>query len=347
MPIHAILITYFDMRTKMSELANKARKKYASFKQLYFDSGWTLRHLLTIQLRQISTEHKLKIFISGHGGTGQQYITSDDGARQQSVEGLAALLGYALKGRATSMGASANTEVNMVACLFGRISSDGLAECPAVRLHKLLAAQKVYVDLVARTEKVSARPTGRLTVSLRHSEIDNPKYEKLTQEYNTLNKNKDTLKRIRQENIIREIGTMGVTNWPQHKTQFTKIRCTYQQDAAVVLIRDYYSQEEPYINSADLPGRRILWADNVINKLVKHITPPSGQTEVTDARHKILYETLAWYDGARDPVRLKTDMERFISGTGSFDLFKQLIPYSGSRETAQLITNLLSAYPPG
>ena len=33
-------------------------------------------------------------------------------------------------------------------------------------------------------------------------------------------------------------------------------------------------------------------ADNVINELVKHITPPKGQTEVPDARHKKVYETV-------------------------------------------------------
>jgi hypothetical protein len=217
------------------------------------------------------------------------------------VGDLAMLLADGLINRATSMGDSANTEVNMVACLFGRISSS-LKECPAVRLHKALAAKGVYVDLVARTEKVVNRPMGRLTISLRQSEIDALKSESL---------------------------------FAFRKTQFTKIRCTYQNGAAVVLIRDY--EDDVHINSDSMQGQRILWADNVINKLVEYITPRSGQTKVTDDRHKTLYTTVKFYDDKRDPERL-------------FKMLQILIrdPRCGITthpETADLIKKQLSAYP--
>jgi hypothetical protein len=99
-------------------------------------------------------------------------------------------------------------------------------------------------------------------------------------------------------------------------------------------------------------GRRILWADNVINQLVEYITPPDGQTKVTDERHKTLYQMLVWYDKARDPERLKAKMEVLISGTGGDDPAKNfrrdrgigvLNPFSLPK-TARLIQRLLEDY---
>jgi hypothetical protein len=78
MPTRAILITYRDMETKMTELVKKATLKYASFKQLYFDSGYQLSLSLRYVVDRIPKSDKLKIFISGHGGTGIEYITADD-----------------------------------------------------------------------------------------------------------------------------------------------------------------------------------------------------------------------------------------------------------------------------
>jgi len=254
MPTHAILITYRDMVSKVSEFIKKAQDKYGRrFEQLYFDSGYQLTLSLDDAVRKIPEDEKLKIFISGHGGTGSQYITADDRVRKQTVGDLAMLLADGLINRATSMGDSANTEVNMVSCLFGRTPDGGLDRCPAVLLHRKLAAKEVYVDLVARTESMAARSIGRKTISLLDLNIDGLK------------------------------GVKHVTGLARRKTQFTKIRCTYQGDAAVVGLRDYDRGDDVYINSESLEGQRILWADNVINELVKHITPPRGQTEVTDA----------------------------------------------------------------
>ena len=321
MPAHAILITYRDMEKQMSELVKKATLKYTSFKQLYFDSGYQLSFSLRYVVDRIPKKDKLKIYISGHGGTGIQYITAEDRVRKQTVGDLAVLLADGLINRATSMGDSANTEVNMASCLFGRISSAGLAECPAVRLHAALATKEVYVDLVARTEYVAAKDIGRVTMSLRHRNIDQLKIDKLVREGR-----KDEL-------TYEDLAT--VRSWVRQKTKFTKVRCTYRSGAPVVLIRDYDKGGDVHINSDSTEGRRILWADNVINELVEYITPPSGQTKVTDARHKILYRTVEVYDEMRDPDALFKLLR-------ALDLKSEIATHS---ETAGLIKKLLSAYP--
>jgi hypothetical protein len=144
MPTSAILVAYKDMEPKvLREFITKARAKYGDrFSQLYFDdSAMLLKALLRRAVNETPAGQKLKIFISGHGGTGIQYITAEDRVRKQTVGDLAVLLADGLINRATSMGDSANTEVNMASCLFGRISSAGLAECPAVRLHAALATK--------------------------------------------------------------------------------------------------------------------------------------------------------------------------------------------------------------
>jgi hypothetical protein len=138
-----------------------------------------------------------------------------------------------------------------------------------------------------------------------------------------------------------------VTSWKRPKTQFTKIRCTYRSGAAVVLLRDYDKGGDAYINSTDLLGRQSLWADNVINELVKHITPPDGKTEVTDPRHKELYEAVRSYDASRDPVWLKGRLEHLKTdfSTHRKTLSKAIPTTIWMPKTADMITDLLSAYP--
>ena len=83
----AILVTYRDMEPKvLPEFITKARDKYRDdrFKQLYFDDAG-LKDSLLRAVDDIPADQKLKIFISGHGGTGIQYITADDQVRKQTV----------------------------------------------------------------------------------------------------------------------------------------------------------------------------------------------------------------------------------------------------------------------
>jgi len=317
MPTHAILITYKDMETKvLPEFITKARDKYGDrFTQLYFDSA-VLKGKLYVAIKAIPDGDRLKIFISGHGGTGIQYITDDAQVRKQTVGDLISLLRYALRERATSWADSQDTEVNMVSCLFGRTPDGGLQGCPAVRLHQELTTWHVYVDVVARTESIVATAIGRQTISPLNDKINVPVYGKIPIFYN-------------------------------RKTQFSKIRCTYRSGVPVVLIKDYYNRDEPCINSESVEGRRILWADNVINELVKYIQPPKGQTEVTDARHAKLCNLVIWYDNFHRPDVLRQKMEDLVPEfTSHRDFLSQAVPtFIWLPRTAKLIKTLLNAYP--
>jgi hypothetical protein len=131
------------------------------------------------------------------------------------------------------------------------------------------------------------------------------------------------------------------------KTRFTKIRCTYKDGAPVVLLTDY-TKDDIHINSESVLGQRSLWADNVINELVKHITPPKGQTEVTDARHKKVYETVNAYDLEGQPERLQKRLQDLLDPTkNDFTTHRGKIHWPGLPKTADLIQRLLRAYPPG
>jgi hypothetical protein len=202
-----------------------------------------------------------------------------------------------------------------------------------------------FADLVARTEWLAAKPSGRVTMSPHHQHIDSLEYNKYLQD--AVNTDVPYF----QKYYRKQAREMDVESWKRRKTRFTKLRCTYQSGAAVYLLRDY-NGEDIGINDVGREGRRILWADNVINQLVEYITPPDGQTKVTDERHKTLYQMLVWYDKARDPERLKAKMEVLISGTGGDDPAKNfrrdrgigvLNPFSLPK-TARLIQRLLEDY---
>lgn len=93
MATHAILITYRDMETKVSEFIKKAQDKYGRrFKRLYFDSGFEMADSLWQKVDIIPEEDRLKIYISGEGGTGIQYITNNAKDHKQTVDNLAGLL---------------------------------------------------------------------------------------------------------------------------------------------------------------------------------------------------------------------------------------------------------------
>jgi hypothetical protein len=206
----------------------------------------------------------------------------------------------------------------MVSCLFGRTPDGGLDRIPAVRLHRMLTTKEVYVDLVARTESINTRHGGeRRTISL----LD--------------------LK------FVAPYSPSDIPSLLHRKTRFTKIRCTYKDGAPVVLLTDY-TKDDIHINSESVLGQRSLWADNVINELVKHITPPKpkGQTEVTDARHKKVYETVNAYDLERQPERLQKRLQDLLDPTkNDFTTHRGKIHWPGLPKTADLIQRLLRAYP--
>jgi hypothetical protein len=312
---HAILITFRDMDKKLSEFIAKAKKKYGrNFRKLYFDDGFEMETSLYDSISDIHEEDKLKIFIAGEGDTGTQYIGSANKLQKKTVDNLATLLADALGTRAKYKKDSDKTEVNMVSCLFGRTTNGLLDErCPAVRLHRALTAKKIYVDLVARTESINTRYGGRrLTASVPDLKLVAP-------------------------------SSSDIPSLLHAKTQFSKIRCTYQESGGpVVLLRDYESEETPYINSQGSQGKRIVWADYVVNELVKYITPTGGETEVTDDRRKQVFATVKTYDSERDPVRFKERLERLKTDIGTH---RKKLHWPGLPRTAKLITKLLEQYP--
>jgi hypothetical protein len=255
-------------------------------------------------------DHKLKIYISGHGNTGSQYITDDSGTRKQTVDDLTNLLSFALSERATSWEASKNTEVNMISCLFGRTTDGSLEHCPAVRLHKQLTIRNVYVDLVARTEIIN------------------------------------TTSGVHKSKTLLDYKMKVMASNP--KNRFSKIRGTYLNGAPVVLLRDYWAEDNLHINSETLEGERILWADHVVNKFVDYIQPSiksSGFMQVADAREKELHDLVFRYDQLRDPADLKGRMEAVRDKISDHRSLWGKATSTKLPRTARLITDLLSKYP--
>jgi hypothetical protein len=100
----AILITYTDMETDiLPGFIGRAEKKYGErFSILRLDGGkWIVGNRLASAVTQIPPGEKLKVFISGHGFTGVQYITDNSGIRRQTVDDLASLLCTGLDHRCT------------------------------------------------------------------------------------------------------------------------------------------------------------------------------------------------------------------------------------------------------
>jgi len=99
----------------------------------------------------------------------------------------------------------------------------------------------------------------------------------------------------------------------------------------------------------------LLWADNVVNEIVKFITVAGG--EINDIRHKTLHDFVVWYDSASDPVGLKRKLDSVVAEPDvmwiNVDRAKNftidrgwgmLNPWSVPK-TATLVRELLRAYP--
>jgi hypothetical protein len=283
MPKHAILVTYNDMEGEvLREFIAKAQKKYdANFSRLYFDSG-ALATDLTNKVRAVPADEKLKIYVSGHGGTGKDYIMNDAETKKQTIQDLGKLLASALKDRATS----ANTEVNMISCLFGRTPDGSSDTAPAVKLHRDLCTRGVYVDLVARTESIVCMDQGRQTLSpFSNTYVDDAH---------------------KGRGVMR-------------KAQFSKIRCTFQGNTAIVQLRAYAAGDDVYIQADGQDGRRALWADYAVNEIMKsiHVKKTNGDIITGDVRERALKELLEKYDAIRTPIFLKTLLEKLVDGSGN------------------------------
>jgi hypothetical protein len=325
---HAILVTWRNMEPRvLPHFIAKAQAKYgADFHQVYFDSE-TVGAELTELVAAVPAADRLKIFISGHGGVGIEFITDDTQARRKSVQELIDLLVPALAARCADRADCARTQVNMVSCLFGR-SADGVAiSSPAAKLHQGLAERDVFVDLVARTESVVVLNDGRNTVSILNHEVYEPEFG-------------------------RQLKFM------QRKVPFTKVLHTYREGARVVSFASY-DEHSTYLDTATLEGRRVLWADQAVRELVRHIQLKGtgllgkGPKEVTDERQRVLRDIVATYDAVRNPALLKMKLERLVDGTGTDtrsnfllhrNVFSQLTS-SAKPTTALLVEGVLRSYP--
>ena len=323
MPKHAILVTYTDMTVSiLTEFVAKATQKYgANFSQLDFDSG-SLATDLTNAVNAVPADDKLKIYISGHGGTGIDYIMNNGENKKQTVTDLAKLLGTALQARATAQNKSADTEINMISCLFGRTPDGSADKSPAAKLHRELFKLRVYVDLVARTESIWNTDTGRKTI---------PPSDHAYAEAN------------------------DQARFFKAKANYTKIRCTIVGGAPVVQLRAYKYGDDVYIQSDTTAAKRALWADHTVDALMKCIKPTKkdNKIEIKDAREQVLNDTIDNYYVKRNAEAFKQALAKLVDATGNtvetnFTIHRDTLSkvnFWSLPKKAQVIRDLLAKYP--
>lgn len=324
---HAVLITWQNMEPKvLPRFISKATTKYgANFHRIYFD-GNTAGNLNAL-VRGIPADERLKIFISGHGGVGIDYITDDTQTVRKSVDELIDLVMDGLHGRDTRKATSNLCQVNMVSCLFGRTPDGRANTSPAAKLHDGLTDWDVFVDLVARTESIVATPTGRMTNSQLSHRVYEPVYGRLPRFF-------------------------------LPKVPYTKVLFTFNGDARVMRFAAY-DPGDTYIEASTLDGRRILWADYTVDQIVQMIHLKgtgilgTGAKDVTDKREQVLRDIATGYDTLRNPQLLKLRLEALVDGTGdsesnNFLKHRNLISAAVSSSApakALRIRDFLAAYP--
>ncbi|RUL76685.1 hypothetical protein [Dyella choica] len=327
MPTHAVLVTWQNMEPKvLPNFISKATAKYgANFHRIYFDGSTTTN--LRNWVRGIPGDERIKLFISGHGGVGIDYITDDTQTVKKNVDELVDLVSDGLQGRNTSKATSQLCQVNMISCLFGRTPDGRANTSPAAKLHDGLTDWDVFVDLVARTESIIATPDGRRTNSQLSHRAYEPVYGRLERFF-------------------------------LPKVPYTKVLFTFNGDARVMRFAAY-DPGDNYIEATTLDGRRILWADYSVDQIVQTIQLKgtgllgTGPKDVTDEREKKLRDIITWYDTMRNPTRLKEKLEELVDGSGddessNFLKHRNLVSAAFSSSTpakAKLIQDLLAAYP--
>ena len=329
MPTHAILITWDNMLPKvLVRFKAKAQAKYgAEYHELIF--GDNLVSDLSDLITSIPNDDPLRIYISGHGGTGIDYITDDSQLIRKTVDELVDLLTDGLSQRPTSKDNSAHTKVIMISCLFGRTPNGQAMVSPAAKLHDGLADWDVFVDLVARTESMATGPAGHLqTISLMNHKI----YE-------------------RGDGRRRKLFVP--------RQQYTKVLYSFNGDARVSSIASY-DAADTYVETTTLEGRRLLWADHATNRIVDFIKVKNsgilgkGPPTVSDSRQRKLKYTLEWYESFRQPPMLKAKLEALVpvnDFTGpsdeNFTTHRNIFRKNGSSvpKTAQFVRSILSDYP--
>ncbi|MCD9033577.1 hypothetical protein LDO32_17835 [Luteimonas sp. Y-2-2-4F] len=327
MPDHAVLVTWRNMEPRvLPHFITRAQAKYGPrFHRIYFDGAASDE--LRAWSRNVPAGDRMKIYISGHGGVGADYITDDTQQVRKTVDELVDLLYEALSGRGTLKSTSRLCQVNMVSCLFGRTPDGRAGSSPAAKLHEGLSDWDVFVDLVARTEAITVLPDGRRTSSQLTHRVLEPVFG-------------------RQERFLLP------------KVPYTKVLFTYAGEARVSRFAAY-DRHDTYIETSTLDGRRQLWADYCIDQIARIIhvkgTGPFGRgpRDVVDARELELRRLVEWYDVARAPGRLVERLEALVDGSGDSETTNFLIhrnPLSAivsgePPKKAALILQLLASYP--
>lgn len=319
-----ILITWRNMLPKvLPELSANLKLKHKDngYEELFFDDGPPADTLLGKIPRDLG--ERVKIYISGHGGVGIDFITDDTETRKKTVDDLATLLSHALRDRATSKRDSAATQINMVSCLFAR-TPDGCAfTSPAAKLHKKLADNHIYVDLVGRTESVVATKDGRKTISLLHHKVYEPMYGRLAQFY-------------------------------VEKVPFSKVLHTFNGEALQIKLASYSKADGHYVDTNNLEGRRVLWAEHAVNRIVEKIKLDAKTATIKDERQRKLGDIVTQYDALRRPDLLMTKLQSLVAAdnasTDVADNFRLHRDWFRTRfasmpKTAVFVLELLSSYP--
>jgi hypothetical protein len=319
-----LLITWRNMIPKvLPELSANLKLKHAAsgYEELFFDDG-PLQDVLLGKIPADRAE-RVKIYISGHGGVGIDYIADDTETHKKTVDELAALLGHALRNRANSKAECAATQINMVSCLFARTPDGNATTSPAAKLHQKLANDGIYVDLVGRTESVVATSDGRKTISLLHHKVYEPVYGRKADFY-------------------------------VEKVPYSKVLHTFEGDERRIKMASYSPVDGHYVDTSNLQGRRVLWAEHAVNRIIERIKLDAKTKEIKDARQKKLSAIVAAYDALRRPELFKSKLEELVDTTStSTDTSDNFLLHrdwfrtksAATPKTAVFVQELLSTYP--
>ncbi|HVE08970.1 MAG TPA: C80 family cysteine peptidase [Paraburkholderia sp.] len=269
-------------------------------------------------------EERLKLYISGHGGVGIDYITDDTQSQRISVNELATLLAEVLAHRATVAANSAKTQINMVSCLFARTPDGAAHTSPAARLHRRLIDQGIYVDLIGRTEEIVAFDDGRKTVSVLDSRTMVAVFGKQRRFYRA-------------------------------KAPYTKVLHTVDGDGVQSIQRASYGRADlPYVSSDTREGRQLLWAEHTVSRIVNFVQI-DATGRINDARERKLAELVDAYYVLNLPELFKTRLEALVDGSGTdeddnFLLHRgrlaKTLGWPSVPRTATFIRSLLATFPP-
>lgn len=335
---HAILLTWENMlsnKYRDQKVENKYRGKCS---KLYFGSDVSAS--LETKVKEVPLDEQLKIFISGHGGPGRDYIGDESRLQIMTVNDLAALLAHALRERNNRIENSDLTHIRMTACSFGRTVDGTIDSIPAEKLHRRLSEHGTYVVLFARTESAITRPRP------------------------------DPRRRFSGGIIANEtrfpLDTLLNPTCSRRKTPYTKVKYSYQHGSRISNLVSY-QRDVADVETDGLEGRRLLWADYAVNRIVNsfHIRTKathegsvySGQRsggreekEVTDPREKILETLMVQYKKSRNPEKLWNNLSSLVDPQyqETFlkhrDLWSAFVPFFVP-EKARMILQLLKEYP--